>query len=124
MVLYPHSGLGRTIFVLGLIRFNRESIDSRFLQEGEAAAYPWVMAAAAAAAADAMMSEISRTPRPNGLPSLPPKGGPPPPPFSSTGPALPPGVPPLAPVPEPPGPRPPLPVLVNILPGANLGLHV
>ena len=31
MVLYPRSGFGRKIFVLGSIRFNRESIDSRFL---------------------------------------------------------------------------------------------
>ena len=31
MVLYPRSGLGRKIFVLGSIRFNRESIDNRFL---------------------------------------------------------------------------------------------
>ena len=31
MVLYPRSGFGRKIFVLGSIRFNRESIDSKFL---------------------------------------------------------------------------------------------
>ena len=30
-VLYPRSGLGRRIFVLGSIRFNRESTDSRLL---------------------------------------------------------------------------------------------
>ena len=32
MVLYPRSGFGGKIFVLGSIRFNQESIDSRFLQ--------------------------------------------------------------------------------------------
>ena len=31
LVLYPRSGFGGKIFVLGSIRFNRESIDSRFL---------------------------------------------------------------------------------------------
>ena len=31
MVLYPRSGFGGKIFVLGSILFNRESIDSRFL---------------------------------------------------------------------------------------------
>ena len=31
LVLYPRSGLGGKIFVLGSIRFNRESIYSRFL---------------------------------------------------------------------------------------------
>ena len=31
MVLYPCSGFGGKIFVLWSIRFNRESIDSRFL---------------------------------------------------------------------------------------------
>ena len=31
MVLYPRSVFGGKIFVLGSIRFNRESIDSRFL---------------------------------------------------------------------------------------------
>ena len=30
MVLYPRSGFGGKIFGLGSIRFNRESIDSRF----------------------------------------------------------------------------------------------
>ena len=32
LVLYPRSGLGGKIFVLGLIRINQESMDSRFLQ--------------------------------------------------------------------------------------------
>ena len=32
LVLYPRSGFGGKIFVLGSIRFNRKSIDSRFLQ--------------------------------------------------------------------------------------------
>ena len=36
MVLYPRSGFGGKIFVLGSIRFNRESIDSRFLQNAVA----------------------------------------------------------------------------------------
>ena len=31
LVLYPRSGFGGKIFVLGSIRFNRESVDSRFL---------------------------------------------------------------------------------------------
>ena len=31
MVLYPRSGFGGKIFVLRLIRFNQESIDSRLL---------------------------------------------------------------------------------------------
>ena len=31
LVLYPRSGFGGKIFVLGLIRFNQESVDSRFL---------------------------------------------------------------------------------------------
>ena len=30
--MYPRSGLGGKIFVLGSIQFNRESIDSRFLR--------------------------------------------------------------------------------------------
>ena len=33
LVLYPRSGFGGKIFVLGSIRFNRESIDSRFLHK-------------------------------------------------------------------------------------------
>ena len=35
MVLYPRSGFGGEIFVLGSIRFNRESIDSIFLHVTE-----------------------------------------------------------------------------------------
>ena len=35
LVLYPRSGFGGKIFVLGSIRFNRESVDSRFLQYTE-----------------------------------------------------------------------------------------
>ena len=31
--MYPRSGFGGKIFVLGSIRFNRESIDSRFLHK-------------------------------------------------------------------------------------------
>ena len=31
LVLYPHSGFGGKIFLLGSIRFNQESIDSKFL---------------------------------------------------------------------------------------------
>ena len=101
------------------------------VMEGEVAAaatvYPWVatVAAAAAAAAAAMMARRSSTPRINGLPSPPPAGGPPHPPVTSLGPELPPCVPPPDPVPEPPGPGsrvpgpgPPLPVLVNHIPGA------
>ena len=36
MVPYPRSGFGRKMFVLGSIRFNRESIDSRFIQNDPA----------------------------------------------------------------------------------------
>ena len=39
MVLYPHSGFGGKIFVLGSIRLNRESIDSRFLQHSPQSKY-------------------------------------------------------------------------------------
>ena len=84
----------------------------------EAAAYPWVVAAAVAAAAAAMIAKISRTPRANGLPRLPPAGDPPPPLVTSPGLAIPMGVPPSSPVPKPPGPGQPLPALIDILPGA------
>ena len=76
-------------------------------------AYPWVTAAASAAA---MTIRRSGTPGTNGLPRAPPVGVIPPPTVPPPGTEIPPGVPPPAPVPDPPGPGTPLPKLVNILP--------
>ena len=107
-------------------RCNSFSEDSTSAEEAEAvtegevaAAYPWVAAAAVAA----MMARRSRNPGTNGLPSPPPAGGPPHPTVPSSGLAFPLGVPPLAPVPKPPGTGRPLLALVDILPGAHSELH-